>query len=175
MRSIALDTITVQNVYIGYQFLRVSALFINNPSAQLDQHVDELFATHETGSFRRYWSLYKSTCPIEEVRRFYLKIDTGNSYFNVAILGDGKIIDIDGDARNEAGGLSIRSLKAIAGVVMRSGSVQTLPHVQSATLVVITQLTGGRANGPYWYAENPEEEERLLAFVQPLIELVASN
>lgn len=142
---------------------------------QLDRLVKDVLETYDTGTFRRHWEFYKSTGAINEVKRYYVKIDSENRYFNVAVLGDGKIVDIEGDSNNEAGGLSIRSLSAIGGVILRAGSSPTFPRAQRATLLVVTQLTGGRANGPYWFAENPEEERQLLTFIQPLVDVISAS
>ena len=147
----------------------------NDLAYQLNSRIHDLLTTYDTGTFGRHWAFYEITGYIPVVQAYYIKIDRENGYFNAAILGQGKLVDITNDCGNSAGGCSISSLDSVTGVILRAGSLPTFALTERARLVVLTDLLGGRANGPYWFAETDEEEERLLNFVKPLIQLVANT
>ena len=168
----AVDMISVQNVYIGNQDFRVVTLTNNDLADQISNCIDEILEAHDTGTFKKHWEFYKKTVSIPVVQAFYLKTDPGRGYFNLAILGNGKLIDIDNEQANNSGSCSVCSLDSITGVILRAGNLPSFDGTKNATLVVLTDLTGGRANGPYWFAESPEEEESLLGFAHCLLELI---
>ena len=142
---------------------------------QLDKTVAEVFALFSTNTFRRYWELYKQTADISEVQGFFIRTELQATYCNVAIIGDGRLVDVEGDDSDNSGGLSIRSLDSVCGVSVHSGPLKAFPRTQGASLVVLTKLVGETNPGAYWMAKTPEEEERLLGFVQFLVQTVSSR
>ena len=141
---------------------------------QLENTLASMFAlNNNANSFRRYWNLYKQTSDIARIQSFYIK--TEESYYNVAIIGDGILVDVEGDDSDSSGGLNIRSLDAIRGVTVRSGPLKAFPRTQGASLVVLTRLVGETNAGPYWVAKTPEEEGRLLGFAQSLVQAFSSK
>ena len=141
-----------------------------NLSQQLEQDVDQLLQSHNLSTFRYYWELYKRAFRWDEIQAYYLIIDPATTYGNVAMLGHGKLIDIDGDDSTGAGYLGIQDLASIGAVIFRRGQIEGFSHSQGASLVVFTRLIGEPDSGPYWVARTELDEERLIVFARLLVD-----
>ena len=75
--------------------------------ARQGPRVAELLSGHSLDTFRRYWALYERAVAVQNVQAFYLKIEPEQGYCNFAVVGDGKVVDVEGDDSNGSGGISI--------------------------------------------------------------------
>ncbi len=150
-------------------------------SAQLSQIVEEAIENFQLESFEAYWELYEETAQVNSVQAFFVRVDADNGpygqsrgdYCNVAIIGDGLLIDIEGDDSDDSGNLSVHPLKSLSRVSLRNGPLQNLSHSQGASLVVIANQIGDEHVGPYWVAKTDDEEEHLLKFAQALVKAIS--
>ena len=140
-----------------------------NQTRQAGTAVAELLSGHSLDTFRRYWALYERAVAVQNVQAFYLKIEPEQGYCNFAVVGDGKVVDVEGDDSNGSGGISIRNLSAISGVAFYLGSLTGFPRTQGASLVAVAKLVGETASGPYWAAWTEDEERQLVGFARVLI------
>ena len=141
-----------------------------NLSHQLDQAVDDLLQCHKLSTFRYYWELYKRTFPQFEIQAHYSVVGTPTEYANAVILGDGKVIDIEGDDETDSGYLAVQDVASIGSVVFHRGHVEGFSRSQGASLVVFTRLVGETDSGPYWVARTELEEDRLIMFARRLVD-----
>ena len=150
----------------------------SNYAAQLDRIVNRLIETAELDVFEDYWDLYKETADISNVQGFFVRTAgeyDSISYCNAAIIGDGLLVDIEGDDDGESGSLTIRSLDSIAGLSIHTEALPGLPDSQGASLVVDTELAGESDYGPHWVAKTEEEEEHLLRFAKVLVQAMSNH
>ena len=144
-------------------------------SEKLEERIAEVFALYSTITFRRYWELYKQTAEISEVQGLFVHANPEESYYNVAMIGDGRLVDVEGDDSDNSGGLIIRALDLVSGITFRTRPLEGFPRTQGASLVLLTKLLGETNPGPYWVARNPVEEGRLLGFARSLVQAFPSS
>ena len=150
-------------------------------SAQLNRIVAKAIEEHELESFEEYWGLYEEMAKVNSVKAFFVRIEKQNGrsvlrrgdYCNVAIIGDGLLIDIEADDSDDSGNLFVQPLRSISRVSVQNGPLQNLSHSQGASLVVISSRIGEEHVGPYWVAKTDEEEEYLLKFAQALVQEIS--
>lgn len=136
----------------------------------LHASVSEMAGRRGLNTFRRYWDLCNQAKRLEDVGAFYCFATNEPKYGNVAIIADGKVIDVEGDDSDGSGAVSIRDLSSIAAVHLRLGPIDGYRYSQDASLVVATRLVGESNAGPYWVAVTPQDEVQLLQFASTLIE-----
>ena len=144
-----------------------------NQPQQLDATVQDLLERYDLNTFRRYWELLKRTAPLRDVQAFFFCVDPATGYCNVAVLSEGKVIDVEGDDSDGTGGASIRDLASIAAIHLRLGQLEGFSRTHGASVVAVTRLMGEAGSGPYWSAQTPAEEDRLLRFAQNLVSSLA--
>jgi hypothetical protein len=111
---------------------------------------------------------------IQDIEGFLIKIMPSMKYIDVAVLGEGLVIDVDGCEDGSVGGVMLVPLGMVRSIHFFSKPLESLPFTEDSTLVVTTRLTGPTPGGPYWMAENPEEETDLLRFAGILRRLVGN-
>ena len=150
-------------------------------SHQLDQIVRDATEEHGLNTFLQYWELYKSVSSISRIQAFYVREGADQqhysrvSYLNVAIVGDGLVVDVEGDDNTRRGGLSVRSLKSVTDLAIHPGPLPGLRNTQNAKLVVITKSAGESEVGLHWVAATEDEEKHLLRFAQALMSTMSEN
>ena len=154
-------------------------------SAQLKRIVEKAIEEHELESFAEYWELYEATANTKEVQAFFLRTEVQEDaavfiigeavYCNVAIIGDGLLIDIEGDDSDGTGSLVFHSLASVSGVSIHAEPLQNLPSSRGASLVVLANRVGEEGIGLHWVAKTEEEEERLLEFAEALVEAISKT
>ena len=137
--------------------------------------VDSLREQYPSESFERNWSIYKASLDIQNIEGFLIKTVPSTKYIDVAVLGEGLIIDVDGCEDGSVGGVSATSLVMLRSIHFFSKPLESLPLTEDATLVVTTRLIGATSGGPYWVAANQEEEKDLLLFAGILRRLAGST
>ncbi len=146
-------------------------------SAHLTRIVENAIQEHGFSRFAQYWKLYRDTADISTVQRFFVRTESDSfypgGYCNVAVIGDGLLVDIEGDDRQSKGGLAIQSLDSITKVSIHAGSLPGLRNSQNATLIVIARRAEDTEVGPHWIATNEEEEGHLLQFAHTLVRVVS--
>ena len=142
--------------------------------AQLMEQVDSLREQYPSESFERNWSLYKASIDIQDIKGFLIKTVPSMKYIDVAVLGEGLVIDVDGCEDGSVGGMVLAPLGMVRSIHFSSTPLESLPLTKDSTLVVTTRLTGPTPGGPYWMAANPEEEKNLLQFAGILRRLLGS-
>ena len=86
--------------------------------------------------FEEYWGLYEHAADKLNVQAFYVRIDSQSlfggpsRYCNVAILGDGLVVDIEGNDDSRSGRLSLERLDSITSVSIHAGSLPGLSSSQ---------------------------------------------
>ena len=144
-----------------------------NQSQQLDATVEDLLQHYNPSTFRRYWELYRRAVPLTDIRASFVGVDPATSYYNVAILGDDKLVDIEGDDTGGIGYVGVQSLASIGAIVLREGQIEGFVRSQGASLVVYTRLVGETSSGPYWVARTTPEVDRLTRFATFLVDAIA--
>ena len=149
-----------------------------NRSAELDRIVARAIENIRLYAFERYWDLYKHTAEISNVRGFFVKTqsDTFRSgYCNVAIIGDGLLVDIEGDDSRNSGSLTFDSLSSITTVSIHDGPLPGLSSSNGASLVVCANRVNETEIGIHWVAKTEEEEEHLLYFSECLVREISKQ
>ncbi len=152
-----------------------------DPSPQLNRIVEKAIEEHNLAKFQEYWNLYTTTFDTISVQGFYIRTEaqdgqmlaSSGGYCNVGIVGDGLLIDIEADDRNNSGTLSVQSLKSVSEISFHKGSLQNVARSQGASLVVVTHRTGVEDIGLYWAAKTSVDEERLLIFAKALMQAIS--
>ena len=86
-----------------------------SPSSQLEQTVERSISDGRLEMFSRYWELYWRTAAVTEVDCFFVRTEsrsTAGGYCNAAIIGDGLLVDVEGDDGDRSGSLTAHSLDA---------------------------------------------------------------
>ncbi len=151
-------------------------------SEQLTRIVQQSIEEHRFAKFARFWELYESTTDIQRIEAFYIRtevqdswlIPNGGGYCNVAIIGDGLLIDIEGDDNNGTGNLTFQTLKSVGAVEIHTSPLQGLHSSQGASLVVLTNSDEGDI-GVHWVAKTEDDEEHLLQFAQTLVRAISKD
>ncbi len=154
-----------------------------NFSAQIASIVERAIEVHKLEKFAEYWELYADTADVQSIKGFFVKTEiqddafgyTGGGYCNVAIIGDGLLIDIEGNDNDNTGSLTFQPLEAISAVRVRAGSLSGLDHSRDALLVVFVNRVGEEGVGLYWVAKTEEDEEHLLAFAKTLVKAISED
>ena len=144
-------------------------------TVRIDEIASEIISHDRTNMFYNYWSLYKQTAYLSDVKDFFFRSDPEEGYHNLAIIGDGKVVDIEGDDTNHSGNLGIIRLSSVARVFLRLHPFPNLAHAEDASLTLLISLLGQEGTGPYWGAKSSKEEERLRAFSRTLIQECGSQ
>ena len=119
--------------------------------------------------------LYRQTAEISDIRALFIRKDERAGYYNIVILGDGRIVDIESPVRHVPGTIHIHPLSSVSEVFINQGSLPQLPDSQEASLVLMLALTGLDQSGPYWAANNPEEEAQLKRFARTLVQEISDR
>ncbi len=147
-------------------------------STQLTRIVQRAIEEHQFTKFARFWELYERTTDIQRIDAFYIRtevlISNGGGYCNVAIIGDGLLIDIEGDDNNSTGNLTFQTLKSVGEVEIHTSPLQGLHSSQGASLVVLTNSVEGDI-GVHWVAKTEDDEEHLLQFAQTLVQAISKD
>ena len=147
----------------------------------LEQIVEKAIEEHKLVKFAEYWELYRNTADISSIQRFFVRTKAntdpffGGAYCNVAIIGDGLLVDIEGDDSQSSGGLRIESLETVSSVIFHVGSLPGLRNSQNASLVVIADQVGETGVGLHWVAKTEEEEEHLVQFGRSLVQAISNR
>ena len=142
------------------------ALASEDKRSQLMRLVNQYLEESYSDAFTLRWGFYKTAIDIQDVQAYYVKVKRDINYINVAILGDGLVVDLDGDNSNEDSTFSIHPLRMIRSVYLADDGIEGNELTEDATLMVNCRLTGG--GGFYWFAEDRAEEVDLLGFVKVL-------
>ena len=150
----------------------------SNYSTQLSKIVEQAIDNDDLRVFKQYWELYQETSSISSVQAFFVRVESGvfsDGYANVAIIGDGLLVDIEGNDSRNSGNLALRSLASIVEVIIHAGSLPGLPDSQGALLVVVTEIAGQADAGPHWVAKTREEKNHLVRFAKTLVEVISNR
>ena len=151
-------------------------------SAQLARKVERLVDEYGLPTFEEYWGLYESTADLSNVQTFYIQTEARNHfggssahYCNVAIIGDGLIVDIEGNDDTRSGRLSLERLDSITSVSIHAGALPGLSSSQGASLLVLADRAHESGVGLHWIAKTEEEEDHLLNFAQSLVQAISKQ
>lgn len=141
--------------------------------------VEKAIEEHGFGTFAKYWELYEETVDVSDVQRFYFTMEPqwhGNGgYCNVAIIGDGLLVDVEGDDTRRSGGLNMQTLDSVTRVSAHAGALPGIPNAQGATLIIMTDRANEHNVGIYWVAKTDEDQERLIQFTSTLVKAVSNR
>ena len=146
-----------------------------NHAGQLAEAIAKVSALPNTTKFRQYWDIYKLTAEVSDIQGLVFRIDADTGYCNIAIVGDGRIVDIEGDDGDGSGNTNIYPLRSVSEVIFHRGSLPSLRRSPGASLMVLLRLVGRDGSGPYWVAKTPEEEELLVGFGRTLVQAVSGR
>lgn len=149
-----------------------------NYSTQLARIVEQAIEDNNLQTLEQYWELYQRTGEISNVQAFFFRTEIGRfsgGYGNVAIIGDGLLVDIEVNDSRNTGSLTLRSLDSVVEVMVHAGPLPGLPDSQGASLVVVTEVAGQADAGPHWVATTPGEEDYLLRFAGVLVKEISSR
>ena len=152
-----------------------------NLSAQLASIVERAIEVHKLEKFAEYWELYADAADVQSIKGFFVRTEprasfySGGGYCNVAIIGDGLLIDIEGNDNDNTGNLTFQPLESISAVRVRAEPLRGLDHSRDALLVVLTNRVGEEGVGLHWVAKTEEDEEHLLAFAKALVKAISED
>ena len=146
-----------------------------NRAEQLAEAVATIWGHNGAAAFRQNWETYKQIAEVSEIQGIFFGLDADEGRYNVAIIGDGRIVDIDADDGINSGGTFITSLSSIGQVILLRKSLASIPRSIGASLLLVARFRGTEEIGPYWVAKTPEEEERLLSFARTLVQAVSDR
>ena len=144
-----------------------------NRAEQLAEAVARVLALNNTAKFRQNWDLYKQTTEVSEIKGLFIRMEEDEGYCNIAIIGDGRVVDIEGDDRDGSGDTIVFPFRAVSEVIFHRGSLPSLRRSTGALLIVIARIISREQSGPYWVAKTPEEEEQLMVFARTLVQAVS--
>ena len=140
---------------------------------QLNSAVDGLFSQGPHEKFEKYWKLYKESAYINEPKGIYFRISQDETYRNIVVAGDNRIVDVEVDESSGVEGVSVRPYRVFSGVGLYMGSIPTLPRTNDSLLTVVCVLGGSTSIGAHWSAHNQEEVERLRSFSRILVKAIS--
>ena len=146
-----------------------------NHVRQLAEARARVSALPNTTKFRQYWDIYELTAEVSDIQGLFIAIDADAGYCNIAIIGDGRIVDIEGDDGKGSGNTHIYPLRSVGEVLFYRGALPSLSRSLGASLLIVTRIVGRDESGPYWAAKNPEEEELLVGFGRTLVKAVSDR
>ena len=141
---------------------------------RLLEQVDSLRQQYPSESFERNWGFYKASLDIQDIKASLIRTNPETKYINVAVIGNGLVVDVDGCEDGSQSGLAYFPLKMLRSVHYHTEAIASLPLTEGASLVITVRLSGPAAVAPYWTAATPEEEEDLLGFANALAQLAGS-
>ena len=147
-------------------------------SDQLAQKVDRVIDENDLPTFEEYWELYKRAAFMLNVQRFFVSSESQfpqGGHCNVAIIGSGLLVDIEGDESSRSGSLTLERLDSITSVSIHAGPLPGLSDSQGATLVVLAHGAGETDAGLHWVAKTEEEDVYLLSFAQSLVRAISKQ
>ena len=152
-------------------------------SVQLASIVEQAVEQHNLVKFAQYWELYLKTTDVQGIEGFFVTTEvqghaighTVGAYCNVAIIGDGLLIDIEGDDEDNTGSLTFHPLESVSGVEIHAEPLRGLASSRGALLVVIANQVGEEDIGLHWVAKTAEDEEHLLAFAKILVKAISED
>ena len=147
-------------------------------SDQLAQKVDRVIDENDLPTFAEYWELYERAEFMLNVQRFFVSSESQlplGGHCNVAIIGGGLLVDIEGDESSRSGSLTLSPLDSITTVSIHAGPLPGLPGSRGASLVVIADGVGETDIGLHWIAKTEEEEDHLLNFAQFLVQSISKQ
>ena len=136
-------------------------------SEKLHKMVDSILSEHDLEVLEEYWELAKQALSGHPVRRFY--VHTDDRYFNVAVLTDSIVADIEGDDREDEGSFAVYRVNSLSRVGFYREQVPTVPDSGEAELVLTVHITGISDLELYWMAKTEPEAEHLLNFGGALV------
>ena len=145
-----------------------------DPSEALVKVIEGARHLPNTHEFLRCWELYGEVAYIEHVENMFFHFDVEAGYYNLAILGDGRIADIESDGSDGSRNLWVYSLASIHEVILRAGPLTARARTKGALLVMTARQAGrDHDESPYWFAKTRDEERQLMDFAQSVIEVVS--
>ena len=145
-----------------------------NPNDVLVKAIEQVRLLSNTREFFSYWELYREVADIEQVEDIFFHFDVENGFYNVAMLGDGRIVDIVGDHSDGSGGLGVYAPNSIHGVIVRREPLTALRHTKDASLLVVARQAGRDYDESlYWFAKTREQEQQLVKFAQSIVTAVS--
>ena len=125
--------------------------------------------------------MYESAADLTNVQAFYVQTDSQalfggpTRYCNVAVIGDGLIVDIEGNDDTRSGSLSLERLDSITSISIHAGALPGLSSSQGASLLVLADRADESGVGLHWIAKTEEEEKHLLNFAQCLVQAISKQ
>lgn len=152
-------------------------------SAQLASIVEQAVEQHNLVKFAQYWELYLNTTDLQGIEGFFVRTEvqghaigyTGGAYCNVAIIGGGLLIDIDGDDGDNTGSLTFHPLESVSGIEIHAEPLRGLDASRGALLVVLAYRVGEEDIGLHWVAKTEQEKEHLLKFARVLVSEISAD
>ena len=151
-----------------------------NRSSQLTRTVKKAIEEQKLDKLVEYWELYQDTCRVSFVEAFYMRTEShrsksGGSYCNIAVIGDGLLVDIEADDADSSGNLAVYPLKSLSDLSILTGSILNFAPSQGASLVVLANRLGEEGVGLHWVAKTEEDEENLQRFAKSLIQAISKS
>ena len=143
-------------------------------AGQLAAAAAKLLALNNT-KFREYWELYLQTSETSEIQNLFVRVDEDAGYCNIAVMGAGRIADIEGDDNDNSGSMRVFPLSAVSEITLHRGSIPSLSHSQGASLVILLRLVGLDESVAYWAAHTPDQEAQLLGFARSLVQYISDK
>ena len=141
---------------------------LSEETARLEQIIEDLIRQHNYDTFRKYWEIYRDTAQIADASAVHIVSKPSDGYLNVAIIGEGLVVDIEGEDGPRRGELNVDPIKGIGGMLISTEPLPGFPKLNGASLAVVTKLMGEPNAGPYWGAWSQEEETTLKDFARSL-------
>ena len=145
------------------------------PAQRLKDAIAKIFALNTTTEFQGYWELYERTAKVSEIQELFVRIDADTGYCNVAIMGEGRIADIEGNFDGSSGSLHTFPLSSVNDIVFHYGPLPSFSRARGASLVMLVDLTGQGESGPYWAARTLDEKEQLIEFGRSLVQYISHS
>ena len=143
--------------------------------AELDRVVEEILSRGDHKGLEEYWKLYTESAYISKPLGYFVKVHHDGPYGNIAVIGEGKIVDIEKHEQEGTGVFSVIRYHTISSVAVKDGSVEGLPRTEGALLTVYCRGAGSSGVGPYWSAATTEEIEQLRSFYAALANAIFSE
>ena len=130
------------------------------------------------GSYRALetcWELYQEISYISEPEGYYFTSNADTAYNNLAVIGEGRIVDIEADENGNDKHLTVSLCRAYSGVNLFIGPIPTLARTQGSLLTVACRTVGAAAIGHYWVARDEEESTRLRRFAKVVVKAISKG
>ena len=143
--------------------------------AELETIVSGLLSEGSREALEECWKLYKETVHISHPEGFYHSSNQDGTYHNLAVVGDGKVVDIEAGEGGEDRSITIDLCRAYSGVGLIMGPIPTLPRTQDSLLTVFCRITGSSSIGHFWIARNEDETVQLRDFARTMVEAISKG